>query len=44
MTVYLCSDIHGDKMGYKYIIDQIKSPKEEDIIIVCGDASLEYGN
>lgn len=44
MTVYLCSDIHGDKMGYKYVIDQIENPKEEDIIIVCGDASLEYGN
>ena len=43
MTVYLCADLHGDKMGYKSVIDQIENPKEEDIIIVCGDASLEYG-
>lgn len=43
MTVYITGDKHGDKMGYKYVIDQIENPKEEDIIIVCGDASLEYG-
>lgn len=43
MTIYLTSDKHGDKMAYKYTIDQIKNPKEEDVIIVCGDASLEYG-
>ena len=44
MTVYITGDKHGDKLAYKYAIDQIENPKEEDIIIVCGDASLEYGN
>ena len=43
MTVYIRGDAHGDKLAYQYTIDQIENPKEEDIIIVCGDASLEYG-
>lgn len=43
MTIYLQGDLHGDKNNIKDCLAQIENPKEEDIIIVCGDASLEYG-
>lgn len=44
MTVYVRGDFHADKMDVKSTIDRIKNPTEDDIIIVCGDASLEYGD
>lgn len=43
MTIYLQGDLHGDLDNIKDCLAQIENPKEEDIIIVCGDASLEYG-
>lgn len=42
MTVYIAADAHGDVNRYKEIVNQIDDPKEEDIIIICGDAGLEY--
>lgn len=44
MTVYITGDLHGSKLEVEHRIEQIENPKEEDIIIVCGDAGLEYGN
>lgn len=44
MTVYLCGDLHGSVQAVKNVIAQIQEPTEDDIIVVCGDAGLEYGN
>jgi len=42
--IFICADLHGDAYVIKNIIDQIKNPSKEDIIIVAGDAGFEYGN
>lgn len=44
MTVYITGDIHGDSKEVQSRISQINSPCEDDIIIICGDAGLEYGS
>lgn len=43
MTVYICGDLHGSVIDVNQAIAQIESPSVDDIIIVCGDAGLEYG-
>lgn len=43
MTIYLTGDTHGSVGEFKDVINQIDNPTEDDVIIVCGDASLEYG-
>lgn len=43
MTIYVTGDIHGSKTGVEQRIAQIENPTTDDIIIVCGDAGLEYG-
>ena len=44
MMIYITGDIHGSKIEVENRIAQINNPTEEDIIIICGDAGLEYGN
>lgn len=44
MTIYVTGDIHGCIADVKSRIAAIQEPTENDIIVVCGDAGLEYGN
>lgn len=44
MTIYITGDIHGSSANVRERIAQIENPKEDDVIIVCGDAGLEYGS
>lgn len=41
--IYITGDKHGSHLAYADAIEQIDNPTEEDVIIVCGDAGLEYG-
>lgn len=41
--IYVSGDTHGEVSAYRKIMDAIPNPTAEDIIIICGDASLEYG-
>ena len=43
MTILITGDKHGSVGEFKDVINQIDNPAEDDVIIVCGDASLEYG-
>ena len=40
--IFIKGDIHGNRYDVSYTIAQINNPKEDDKIIVCGDAGLEY--
>lgn len=40
--IFCCGDIHGSAQRIKNIISQIDNPKEDDKIIICGDAGFEY--
>lgn len=44
MTVYVHGDIHGSALEVKSCLSQIKNPRANDVIVVCGDAGLEYGD
>lgn len=44
MTVYFQGDLHGSVDAIQNCISQIENPTEQDVIIVCGDAGLEYGD
>lgn len=44
MTIYVTGDIHGVSANVRERVSQIDNPSEDDIIIVVGDAGLEYGN
>lgn len=46
MSIYITGDIHGDKFDVKYRYAKYIAPRVsvDDIVIVCGDAGLEYGN
>lgn len=44
MTIYIGGDLHGSVADIRQMMTQINSPSVNDIIIVCGDAGLEYGN
>lgn len=44
MTVYITGDTHGRVEDIRIRMAMIPSPSEEDIIIIAGDAGLEYGN
>lgn len=43
MTVYVTGDIHGSAAEVRDRIAQIERPTSQDIIVVVGDAGLEYG-
>ena len=40
--IFIKGDIHGDRYDVAYVIAQISNPKEDDKIIICGDAGLSY--
>lgn len=42
MTVYITGDKHGSVVCYQRAMGQIENPSANDVIIVCGDAGLEY--
>lgn len=44
MRVFVAGDIHGVTAGVLNIVRQINNPTAEDIVIIAGDAGLEYGN
>lgn len=44
MTVYITADIHGDKCEAIGRAEQISDFDDDNIIIIAGDAGLEYGN
>lgn len=44
MTIYLTGDVHGSATNLGIRIRQIENPSEDDYIIICGDAGLEYGH
>ena len=41
--IYLISDIHGDK-NFKGLQDYLRIAKDDDLLIVLGDVSLEFEN
>lgn len=43
MTVYITGDKHGSAMAYSLVIETLSNATSNDVIIVCGDAGLEYG-
>ena len=43
MTVYITGDKHGSVNEYINVIERLPHATEDDVIIVCGDAGLEYG-
>lgn len=43
MTVYITGDKHGSVNEYINIIEQLPHATQDDVVIVCGDAGLEYG-
>lgn len=43
MTVYFQGDLHGSVAAINNCLSQIENPTEQDVIVVCGDAGLEYG-
>lgn len=43
MSIYVTGDKHGQPKQYAAAITQIDNPSANDVIIVCGDAGLEYG-
>lgn len=43
MSIYVTGDKHGKPEKYYSAINQIDCPSANDVIIVCGDAGLEYG-
>ena len=43
--IFMCGDLHGSATNFKQRVDNyIPEPRENDIIICCGDVGLEYGN
>lgn len=42
--VFITGDIHGNHLSVADIINRINNPTEDDYIIICGDAGLEYGS
>ena len=42
--VFITGDIHGNHLSVANIINRIDNPTEDDYIIICGDAGLEYGS
>ena len=40
--ILVCGDIHGNVYSVRDVISQISDPKEDDKIIICGDAGFEY--
>lgn len=41
--IFICGDLHGSVNSICGVISQIDNPKEDDKIIICGDAGFEYG-
>ena len=42
--IFICGDQHGAGYNISRTISQIDNPKEDDKIIICGDAGFEYMN
>ena len=40
--IFVTGDIHGASYNISRVISQIENPKEDDKIIICGDAGFEY--
>lgn len=43
MAIYVTGDVHGDTRRIDEILVQIENPSEDDVIIIAGDAGIEYG-
>lgn len=43
MRIFITGDIHGYAADISLRMQEISNPTEDDVIIVCGDAGLEYG-
>lgn len=40
--IFVCADVHGSQVAIQKVINSIKNPQKDDIIIIAGDAGFEY--
>lgn len=40
--IFICADLHGSEYSCKGVVRKIKDATKEDILIIAGDAGLEY--